>query len=79
MDKADISQCPFMKNKSDQKKAQAKTQDQASHSKQNKNQNNASSDEQSEEEQPRGGCPFMNTQGKKKNPNLGINGDGGFD
>ena len=33
MDAADISECPFMKKKNDQAKAQAKTQDKPSHKK----------------------------------------------
>ena len=78
MDKAEISQCPFMKNKSGKSQKSADQKQTKKSEKEHKK--NASSDEESEEEeQPRGGCPFMNSSGKKKNPNLGIEIDGGYD
>lgn len=39
---------------------------------------NASADSDSEDEKPKGGCPFMGTSNKKKNPDLVLN-ENGYD
>ena len=44
-------------------------------SKKKENDSDVSSDE---EEKPQGGCPFMKTSEKKKNPNLGLYNDGTY-
>lgn len=62
----DASQCPFMKK-------QAKEQPQASKCPMSgKEAANPSTDSDSEEEKPKGGCPFMGTSNKKKNPDLTL-------